>query len=130
LWQARKRNKRLDSIAAIFRQINEAITPFVKPDDPRAKIQIHELILITSQDITDEAQQYIYENSGKCFPNIQYIDGHRLTHLINEVILEYNKNKSENYIFSVETFSSICNAPEIESVSSSASAVIEGSMAN
>jgi len=58
--------------------------------------------------MTSEAQKYINGNSGKCFPNIHFINGDRLEFLINEVIIEYNKRHQRHYVFSIKTFGKIC----------------------
>ena len=96
------------SLDTINRQIVEAITPFPHPDNPGSTVQVHEILLITSRGMTSEAQKYINGNSGKCFPNIHFINGDRLEFLINEVIIEYNKRHQRHYVFSIKTFGKIC----------------------
>jgi hypothetical protein len=58
--------------------------------------------------MTSEAQKYINGNSGKCFPNIHFINGDRLEFLINEVIIEYNRRNQRHYVFNIRTFGKIC----------------------
>lgn len=111
IWGAavvKKSDINKSSIDTIHRQIVDAITPFPHPDNPGSTVQVHEILLITSRGMTSEAQKYINENSGKCFPNIHFINGDRLEFLINEVIIEYNKRHQHHYVFSINTFGKIC----------------------
>ena len=95
------------SLENINRQVSDAINQFIDPDDPRNKIQLHEILIITSKGITSEALKYIHEQSGKNFQNIHFINGSRLEFLINQVILEYNLKLNTSYIFNIETFGNI-----------------------
>jgi len=91
----------------VNRQIIEAITKFIDPDDPRNKIQIHELLVITAGKITDEAQKFINDNSGKCFQNIHFVSGDKLDFLINEIIIQYNKDNNKSYTFDISSFEDV-----------------------
>jgi len=92
----------------IHRQVSDAINQFIDQDDPRNKVQLHEILVITPQSITSEALKYINEQSGKNFPNIHFINGDRLEFLVNQTIIEFNNLKDTNYVFNIETYSNIC----------------------
>lgn len=92
----------------IHRQVSDAINQFIDPDDPRNKIQLHEILIITARGITTEAQKFIYEQSGKNFQNIHFINGNRLEFLINQIVIEHNQSIDSQYVFSVGTFGDIC----------------------
>lgn len=96
------------TIDNLNRQINEAIAQFTDPDDPRNKIQLQEILVVTPRSVTDSAREYIYAHSGRSFQNIHIINGHKLEFLINEVILEYNQKSGETYVFNSSSFSNIC----------------------
>jgi len=85
-------------------QVRAAIAKFISHGDPRNKIRIHEIVVITSKKITQDAMEEVYNFSGANFQNIHFVDGIRLEFLINQVIIEHNKDKKLNYVFSVETF--------------------------
>ncbi len=95
----------------VHRQLSDAINQFVDPDDPRQKAQLHEVLIVTSGEITIDAQKYIHEQSGKNFQNIHFVNGSKLEFLINEVISNYNQKNGKKYIFNTTTFSAICNRP-------------------
>ncbi len=103
------------SLDNIHRQISDAINQFIDPDDPRSKVQLHEILIITSRSITSEALKYINEQSGKAFQNIHFINGDRLEFLINQTIIDFNQKNTGIYIFDVETYGSMCGKPFIKS---------------
>jgi len=103
------------SLDNIHRQISDAINQFIDPDDPRNKIQLHEILVITSRSITSEALKYINEQSGKNFQNIHFINGDRLEFLINQTIIDFNQKNRGVYIFDVETYSGICGRSFVKS---------------
>jgi len=65
-----------------------------------------------------EAQKYIYEQSGKNFQNIHFINGNRLEFLINQVVIEYNQRTNSQYVFTVDTFTDICGKQSIPKLGS------------
>jgi hypothetical protein len=95
------------SLENIHRQLSDAINQFTDPDDPRNKIQLQEILIVTSRRITPDAQKYIHEQSGKNFQNVHFVTGDRLEFLINQVIIEYNQRTNTKYNFTVETFAGI-----------------------
>jgi hypothetical protein len=94
-------------ISNLERQINEAISLFTCPDEPANKIRIHEIIVITSRGITEDAKEYIHQHCCRNFPSVHFVDGTYLEYLINKVIIEYSANMESPYIFNVDTFGNI-----------------------
>lgn len=92
----------------IHRQVSDAINQFMDPDDPRHKVQLQEILVVTAGELTNEAQKYINEQSGKNFPNVHFLNGNRLEFLISQVVVEYNGRTGSSYVFQVDTFGGIC----------------------
>ena len=96
------------SLENINRQLVEAINQFVDPDEPRNRVQLSEIIVMTSRTITSEAAEYIHSQSGKNFQNIHLINGDRMDFLVNKIIVEINQKNGGQYTFNVETFGDFC----------------------
>jgi len=91
-------------------QTTEAISKtFIDPDDAHATFQIHELVIMTSYNFTEDARDHMNTTFGKYFPSLYIVDGDKLVALIEKEIFEYNSNNPTNrYVFNLDTFSQFC----------------------
>ena len=96
------------------RQVLEAIkTPFSDPDYVSNRVKIHELIVMTSHDITKPAQDMIFALAGQGIPIVEMVDGIRLCGFINRLIGDYNKKEGQKtgqdfYEFAIDSFENFC----------------------
>lgn len=90
-------------------QVDKALSKFTHRNDPRVETKVHEVILMTSFDITEPVRAFFRDQSGTTFPNIHFVDGDRFEFLIRSAIIDYTAKTGRDYVFEVETFSDVCN---------------------
>ena len=92
----------------LIRQINQAIELFSVPRDPSNKLRVNELILMTSYDFTEDVRTYIFNNSGKTFPNMHFVNGDEMELLISGIMNEHYEKTQILQTFSIDAFLTIC----------------------
>jgi len=83
---------------------------FPDPNYPGNTVKIYELMIMTSRNITEDVRDYIQKNVRTDLPSVEIVDGDRLSHLIDKIILDSNRKCDQEHIydFKIKTFQEFC----------------------
>ncbi len=103
------RNLGLGKMDNLRSQALRALNAFGNPRDPRIETKVHELIFVTSFDITSDVRDFLVKNCGSNFPNMHFVDGVRLELLIRKIIDLFKKLTGRTYVFDITSFAGMCD---------------------